>query len=90
MEVTIRLNIGKHKETLKNVVKLEVTIKKTVRDVLALLQTRYHDLNFGELDLDRRAFLVLVDGVEISARANLETELTQPCEIVIIPVIHGG
>ena len=90
MEVTIRLSDAKLKESLGRIVKLEVPKNKTIRDVLIMLHTRYHNLNFGELDLDRRAFLVLVNGVEISAHANLETELTQPCEIVIIPVIHGG
>lgn len=90
MEITIRLSDDKLMETLGSIVKLEVSKNKTIRDVLTLLQTRYTDLYFGDLALNRRAFLVLVDGVEISTYANLETELTQPCEILIIPVIHGG
>lgn len=90
VKVTIRLGNGNHQEISRTMIQLEVSSNQTVRDVLALLQAQFHDLNIGELDLDRRAFLVLIDGVEISACANLETEITQPCEIVIIPVIHGG
>ena len=90
MEVKIRLDIDTFKKIQGDVVKLELPPKKTVRDVLTLLQDRYHNLNFGDLNLDRRSFLVLVNGIEISASANLETELTSSCEIIIIPVIHGG
>ncbi|MFQ5818537.1 MAG: MoaD/ThiS family protein [Candidatus Heimdallarchaeota archaeon] len=90
MEITIRLGDDKLKETLGSIVKLEVPKNKTIRDVLTMLQTRYSDLYFGDLVVNRRAFLVLVDGVEISTFSNLETELTRSCEIFIIPVIHGG
>lgn len=90
MEVTIRLNFNHFETTLGNTVKLELPPKKTVRDVLSLLQQRYPDLIFGDLDRDQRAFLILVNGVEISANENLETELPSSCELFIIPVIHGG
>ena len=90
MEVTIRLNFNHFKTTLGNTVKLELPPKKTVRDVLSLLQQRYPDLIFGDLDRDQRTFLILVNGVEISAYENLETELHSSCELFIIPVIHGG
>jgi len=90
MEVTIRLNLNHFKTTIGNTVKFELPLKKTVRDVLVLLQQRYPDLIFGDLVRDQRAFLILIDGVEISAYENLETELPSSCEIIIIPVIHGG
>ncbi|MFQ6127092.1 MAG: MoaD/ThiS family protein [Candidatus Heimdallarchaeota archaeon] len=90
MEITIRFSDDKLKESLGSIMKLEISKNKTIRDVFILLQTRYTDLYFSDLALNRRAFLVLVDGVEISTYANLETELTRPCEILIIPVIHGG
>ena len=89
MEVIIRMDHN-FKKTMRDTVKFKLPPKKTIRDVLILLHKRYPTLNFGDLDLDQRSFLILVNGVEISAYANLETELTPSCEIVIIPVIHGG
>ncbi len=90
MKVTIRFSNGINSELSKIEVYLEESRIQTIRDVLKLLQTQDHNLNLGDLDLDQRTFLVLVDGIEISAIANLETEITKPCDITIIPVIHGG
>ena len=90
MKVTIRYSNGINSELSKTEVYLEESRVQTIRDVLKLLQTQDHNMNLGDLDLDQRTFLVLVDGIEISAIANLETEITKPCDIAIIPVIHGG
>ena len=62
---------------------LSVETPTNVRNVLQFL--RQHDI-----DLRRDSTLVLVDGVEANALDDLETEIRAGCEVVLIPMFHGG
>jgi len=37
-----------------------------------------------------REYLILIDGVHISAKKGIHTQLINDCNVTIIPLIHGG